>query len=223
MNTTTQQLSTGPGWLGRFRSRQSGHPSGVIGRVFGRAMVKDTAASNDRAIELLELDAPSVVLDLGCGQGRTVAELVRAGHRVVGVDPSPTMIRQARARNRDAVATGDADLLLSDGRELPLADECVDAVLTAHTVYFMADPAATFAEVARVLRPSGRFVVVCHVGDDPPPAWVDPAVYRIPTSDELRALLHQAQFNIVDVGMLDGSDVWPTRWFVADLAEAGVG
>ncbi|MEM9516086.1 MAG: hypothetical protein AAGA42_14635, partial [Actinomycetota bacterium] len=63
---------TRPGWWGRFRSRHSGHPTGPIGRFFGRAMVKNTAIGNDRAIELLDLAEGSCVLDVGCGQGRTL-------------------------------------------------------------------------------------------------------------------------------------------------------
>ncbi len=48
-----------PGVIGRVRSRQSGLPSGLIGRIFGRAMVRDTADANDRALSLLPLDRPS--------------------------------------------------------------------------------------------------------------------------------------------------------------------
>ena len=45
MNTGTDHVAARPGALARFRSRQSGHPSGLIGRLFGRAMVKDTAST----------------------------------------------------------------------------------------------------------------------------------------------------------------------------------
>ena len=81
----------------------------------------------------------------------------------------------------------------------------------------MPDPATTFAEVARVLRPGGRFVVACHVGDDPPPAWADLDVYRIPTTDQLQEMLHLAGFKLVDVVSPDQGAPWPTYWFVADL------
>jgi SAM-dependent methyltransferase len=183
-------------------------------------MVKDTAAANDRAIQLLALDVPSTVLDLGCGQGRTIAALVRAGHRAVGVDPSPTMANQASARNRSAVRRGDAKILSSDGRELPLADDTVDHSLTTHTVYFMPDPAATIGEVARVMRPGGRFVLACHVGDDPLPAWADPDVYRMPTRDQLRRMLDEAGFSRVGVVPGDVDAAWRTYWFVAELPHA---
>jgi SAM-dependent methyltransferase len=108
-------------------------------------------------------------------------------------------------------------VLLGDGHVLPLSDESIDHALTAHTVYFMPDPAITFAEVARVLRPGGRFVVVCHSGDDRLPRWADPDVYRVPTTDQLRELLRQAGFERIAV-VSDGVDApWPTYWFVARL------
>lgn len=52
MTTTTTKR---PGLVGRFPVPPVGHPTGVVGRIFRRAMVKDTAAANDRAVELLDL------------------------------------------------------------------------------------------------------------------------------------------------------------------------
>lgn len=204
-----------PGLIGRIRSRQAGRPSGLLGRIMGRAMVKDTAEANDRSIELLELAAPATVLDVGFGQGRAVSELVAAGHTVIGVDVSETMVSQARARNRSAVADGRADLRLGDGVVVPFDDDRADAAFTAHTIYFMADPAATLADVARVLRPGGRFVLACRVGDAPMPAWMDPDVYRIPTIAAIEEMLTTAGF--ATVARLDPDDGGYVHHFVADL------
>ena len=81
MTTTTETAR--PGFVGRLRSRQAGHPSALLGRLVGRLMVNDTAETNDRALAKLDLTQPRTVLDVGFGQGRTVAVLVRAGHRVL--------------------------------------------------------------------------------------------------------------------------------------------
>jgi SAM-dependent methyltransferase len=144
-----------PGLIARIRSRQSGHPTGLVGRIFGRAMVKDTADANDRALELLDLTGPRTVLEVGFGQGRTAAVLLGAGHHVLGADPSLTMVNQATARNRDACREGRADLRHSDGITIPFPAGAADAAFTVHTIYFMPDPAWTFADIARVLRPGG--------------------------------------------------------------------
>lgn len=205
-----------PGLLGRIRSRQAGRPSGLLGRIIGRAMVKDTAEANDRALSLLELAEPVTVLDVGFGQGRTAAILVDQGHRVIGVDVSATMVRQARARNRAAVQDGRADLRAGDGLTLPFPDCSADAAYTAHTIYFMPEPQTTIAEIARVLRPGGRLVVACRVGDVEMPAWMDPAVYRIPTIREIEGMLAATGFASVERHSADDPQ-HHVHWFVADL------
>jgi len=191
MTTVTDRR---PGFVGRLRSRQAGHPSGVLGRIIGRLMVKDTADANDRALAKLDLAEPRIILDVGFGQGRTVAVLVRAGHRVLGVDSSATMVSQATARNRAACRDGRVVLEHGDGVTVPFPDDSADAAITAHTVYFMPDPVATFADIARVLRPGGTLVIVCRTSDDDTPAWIDPDIYRIRSADEITAMLRAAGF-----------------------------
>ena len=102
----TSTDATRPGAAGRLRSRQSGLPSGPLGRIFGRAMVGTTADHHDQALALLDLSQPRTVLDIGFGQGHTVAELLAQGHRVLGADASATMVKQATARIRAACRDG---------------------------------------------------------------------------------------------------------------------
>lgn len=220
---TTTTTATGnppepsrPGAVNRIRSRQAGHPSGLLGRIIGRIMVKDTADANDRALELLHLTQPSTVLEIGFGQGRTAAKLLDAGHRVIGADVSATMVAQAAARNRRACTDGRAQLVHSDGITVPFPDVSADAAFTVHTVYFMADPAATIAEIARVLRPDGRVVIACRVADDPMPAWMDTTIYRIPTTAQVCTMLEDAGFTTITHH--PGSPAThDTHWFAADV------
>jgi SAM-dependent methyltransferase len=193
----TAVIDRRPGFVGRLRSRQAGHPSGLLGRIVGHLMVKDTAGANDRAIAALDLTKPRTILDVGFGQGRTAAVLARAGHRVLGVDPSATMVSQATARNRAACRDGRATLRHGDGVTVPFPDGSADAAITAHTVYFMPDPAATIVDIARVLRPGGTLVIACRTSDDDTPAWIDPHIYRIRSADEITAMLRAAGFDRV--------------------------
>ena len=209
--TTTKR----PNLLNRIRSRQASHPSGVLGRIIGRAMVKDTAHSNDRAIDLLSLAESSTVLDVGFGQGRTAELLVTEGHRVLGVDVSVTMVSQAQSRNRAACNDGRAELVHGDGRTVPFDDSSADAALTAHTIYFMDDPLFTLSEICRVLRPGGRLVIACRVTNDELPGWVDSEVYRFFSSSEIEELLESAGFDSVMHHSGGAPEYW-THWFVAD-------
>jgi SAM-dependent methyltransferase len=195
MNTIVR---TRPGVVGRLRSRQSGLPTGLFGRIIGRAIVRATAESNDRALAELDLTEPRTVLDVGFGQGRTATSLLRHGHRVIGVDASPTMVKQATARNRVACRDGRATLRHGDGITIPFPHDSADAAITAHTIYFMPDPAATMSDIARVLRPGGTLVVACRTSDTTTPAWMDPEVYRIPSADDILAMLQAAGFKHIE-------------------------
>lgn len=216
MTALEVQQTNQPNLINRIRSRQAGHPSGLLGRIIGRAMVKDTADANDRALELLELTDPATVLEVGFGQGRTVAEVAKAGHRVIGVEVSETMVRQATARNRKACRAGQVELLLGDGHSIPFENGVAGAAFTAHTVYFMPDPLLTFTEIARVLRPGGRLVIASLVGDDEMPQWMDPTIYEIPTVHQITTMLRAAGFEHVAHHPGDSATRW-THWFVADL------
>lgn len=187
-----------PGVIARLRSRQSGHPSGPLGRIFGRAMVKDTAHANDLALALLNLSRPSTVLEVGFGQGRTVSILLDNGHRVLGVDSSTTMVRQATARNRTACRDGRATLRHGDGITIPFPDHSADAAITVHTLYFMPEPITTLAGIARVLGPGGTLVVGCRTADTAVPAWMDPDTYHIPTATQITAMLSAAGYDQVE-------------------------
>jgi ubiquinone/menaquinone biosynthesis C-methylase UbiE len=157
-------------------------------------MESTTADHNDQALALLDLSQPQTVLDIGFGQGRTAAVLVGQGHRVLGVDASPTMVKQATARNRAASRDGRATLRHGDAVTIPFPNDSADAAITVHTIYFMSDPPATFADIARVLRPGGTLVVACRTSDTPAPAWMDPDIYRVPTADHVKSMLVSAGF-----------------------------
>lgn len=97
------------------------------------------------------------VLELGCGAAAGARWLAAAGAAAVGVDLSAGMLHHAlagAARSGVRVPLAQADALV-----LPFADACFDVVCTAFgAVPFVADSAALMREVARVLRPGGRWV-----------------------------------------------------------------
>jgi SAM-dependent methyltransferase len=104
------------------------------------------------------LAAGGTAIDVGCGTGRAVPalrEAVGPSGTVVAVDLTPEMLEQARPR----CAAARAALVLADARRLPLADGSADAIFAAGLVTHLPDPAAGFAELARVIRPGGRLVL----------------------------------------------------------------
>ncbi|MFC7406766.1 class I SAM-dependent methyltransferase [Georgenia alba] len=99
----------------------------------------------------------SRVLEIGCGAAQCSRWLAAHGVDVVATDVSAGMLR--RAAELDA-ATGTAvTAVLADARRLPFAEESFDVAFTAFgAIPFVPDARAVHAEVARVLRPGGRWV-----------------------------------------------------------------
>ncbi len=91
---------------------------------------------------------PHRVLDAGCGRAELAAMV--AAPEVVCVDTSEAAVEAARARGLEAH--------LADVRELPFEDGAFDVVMCNHMLYHVPDRARAIAELARVLRPGGRFV-----------------------------------------------------------------
>jgi SAM-dependent methyltransferase len=97
------------------------------------------------------------VLEVGCGAAMCSRWLAARGARPVALDLSGGMLGQARAgADRTGIAV---PLVQADARRLPFADASFDIAFTAFgAVPFVADSARVMREVARVLRPGGRWV-----------------------------------------------------------------
>ena len=99
------------------------------------------------------------VLDVGCGPGALVAELVRrvGAENVSAVDPASQFVEAARERNPGV------DVREASAEQLPFGDDEFDASLAQLVVHFMSDPVGGLSEMRRVTRPGG--VVAACVWD----------------------------------------------------------
>jgi demethylmenaquinone methyltransferase/2-methoxy-6-polyprenyl-1,4-benzoquinol methylase len=97
----------------------------------------------------------SWVLDAASGTGLVARELATRNLRVAALDPSPAMVRRGVQAVRAEGSQDRVHFLGGRAEELPFADETFDAVTFTYLLRYVADPAATVAELARVLRPGG--------------------------------------------------------------------
>ncbi|MCP2257097.1 2-polyprenyl-6-hydroxyphenyl methylase / 3-demethylubiquinone-9 3-methyltransferase [Streptoalloteichus tenebrarius] len=93
----------------------------------------------------------AVLVDLGCGAGLLAPHLADKGYRHIGVDQSPTALRQARAHGVTAVQ---ADVLTT-----PLTDRCADVVVAGEILEHLPDLPRAVAEACRLLHPGGLLVL----------------------------------------------------------------
>lgn len=116
-------------------------------------------------VPLLEVGARTI-LDLGCGTGNDAARLAAAGYSVTAVDLSREAIRRAEARYGARARFVVADMT----QRLPFADGGFDAVMSNVAMHMFPDGVtrAMFAEVGRVVRPSGMFLFHVNALEDRP-------------------------------------------------------
>lgn len=116
------------------------------------------------AIDWLLPQPGAKVLDVGAGTGKLSAQLSRAGHVVLAVDPDPAMLA-VLSRRLPGVATA-----VASAENLPLDDLSVDAVTFGQSWHWV-DPVTASHEAARVLRPGGRLGLFWNIRDETVP-WV---------------------------------------------------
>lgn len=97
------------------------------------------------------------VLEIGCGEGALAVSLQERGGVVTAVDPSWGMLAAAQERARTEECP--LKLALAAGEQLPFATASFDVVLAKTVLCFVDDGQPFVSEMARVLRPGGRFVI----------------------------------------------------------------
>jgi ubiquinone/menaquinone biosynthesis C-methylase UbiE len=148
-------------------------------QVFGSALYtqSDAAEATDAAVAaslgcgvptaVADLHAGETVLDLGSGAGADVlisARRVGASGKAIGLDMTDEMLELGQ---RNAAAAGVDNVEFHKGyiEEIPLPDASVDVVISNCVINLSGDKAKVLREVARVLRPSGRFAVSDVIAD----------------------------------------------------------
>lgn len=165
------------------------------------------------------LNADMRVLDVGCGIGGTTRGLAAEfGCQVTGIDLTAEYCRVAEELSGWVGLAGRVEFHPADATRLPFADASFDLVWTEHVAMNIADKAALYAELHRVLKPGGSLAIYDVLAGPSGPVifpvpWArTPEASFLATPEELRQLLHDAGFEIAD---WNDSTVPGRDWFVA--------
>jgi ubiquinone/menaquinone biosynthesis C-methylase UbiE len=175
--------------------RQLAHPHGLGGRIVSQAMRLANRRPTRLAITALGIRPTDSVLDLGCGPGDAIPQLLAAAPdgAVHGLDHAPEMLIIAKQRYPAAA------FHQGSFTALPFAARSFDRVLATNVAYFWQDHETVLGELRRILRPGGRLAV--YVSEQAMLRRIglaDTGTHRLFTRDQLHQMLGPTA-NVVDV------------------------
>lgn len=175
------------------------HPRGKLGRLMLRGMNIGHTPMAKWTLDQFDWPVKADILDIGCGGGMNIKRMLALcpEGRVLGIDISQTSVATSRAVNKDE--NHRCRIYQGNVEKLPFKAACLDIVTAFETVYFWPDPAENFKEVARVLRPNGKFIVSFDSGA-PDAHWEE----KIPnmtayTADQLSDYMLGAGFEDIEI------------------------
>ena len=156
------------------------------------------------------------ILDVGCGCGATsiaLAERVASSGFVLGVDISVPMLSRARQLSPKNLRL---DFVLADATVYPFDPASFDVLVSRFGVMFFAEPAVSFANLRKALRPSGRVAFACwreprenpwmmaplqavyqHVPKLPQQGPEDPGPFAFASEERVNRILSEAGFSAI--------------------------
>jgi len=151
-------------------ARQLARPHGVAGLLMRPTLNRLNARVNRTVLDLLALAPEHRLLDIGFGGGVLMREALSRTPRgfVAGIEISEPMLKLARRRFRDELASGRAEVREGSASAIPYPDGTFDRVAAVNTLHFWPEPERGLREALRVLRPGGRLGLVLR-----PKAYLD--------------------------------------------------
>jgi SAM-dependent methyltransferase len=194
-------------------ARQFADPSGPAGRLVTWLLARGNASFNRWLVREVAaaVPAPAIVIELGCGPGIALAELLRAypAARVIGADPSAVVLASARRRNRRAAAEGRLTLATGDaGTAAGYAP--AGLVLACHVLYFWPDPVRELQRIRQVLAPAGHLALGYQLRHHMPPiaqrTFPREGFTLYDSDDQIATVLERAGFTRPEIRVFGAPD-----------------
>ena len=154
--------------MGLFKKfvSQTRKPDGFLGKMMLSSMNSGHAKMANWGFSHLPNISPENAVDLGCGAGRNVGELLKRYPKahVTGVDYSDLSVEKSKDYNKTMIETGRCEVVQGDVSDLKLPADAFDLATAFETIYFWPGLEKCFAQVAKVLKPGGYFMI-CNESD----------------------------------------------------------
>ncbi len=179
-------------------------PKGFWGNMMISLMNKGHSSMTDWALGHIKIDQNYSILDIGCGGGKTVAKLSNmiGNGKVYGIDYSELCVAKSQKLNHKNILCGKTKILQSSVSQLPFEDNTFDVVTAIETYYFWPDKINDLIEINRVLKSTGKLMLVFEMlkSEDEPKKWEkveDTLAIKAVTESEIKDMLIRAGYENV--------------------------
>ncbi len=149
---------------------QTSKPEGFLGKQMLRGMNTGHAKISDWGLESLNgLSFSGSIVDIGCGGGRIISKLAEMfpAAQITGVDYSDISVKATKSYNKKLVQEKRVNVVWGDVSDLQFEEKRFDLATAFETVYFWPGLEICFAQVYRVLKENGYFLIVLETdGED---------------------------------------------------------
>lgn len=141
------------------------HPEGLAGKSMLEEMNTGHREMTDWAFNYLRGLSPVNILDVGCGGGAAIANLLKRFplSTVYGIDVSDVSVVESIDYNREAVIEGKVRINQGSVEDLPYGDDFFSLVVSISSYFFWDDFKKGLEEIKRVLKPGGTLVLVSAI------------------------------------------------------------
>lgn len=194
-------------YLKRKRLKHAGKPRGFWGRRIMRDMNKSHSDLTDWGLSFLDFAKDDVILDIGCGGGKTVQKLAACTKNMVyGIDHSPTAVAESLYLNKKSVRKGQVGIVEASVSALPFGADTFNKATAIETVYFWPDLVSDLKEVRRVMKDGGQLLVATAARSDSRKAeeWMEfqrQNGLKIPCASSLAQAMKAAGFHNVEANI----------------------
>jgi len=142
-------------------TRQLRCPEGEKGKQVATMMNRTNTTMTVHAVKQLSLKNKDHILEIGHGNAGHLPMIFAQADNLtyLGIDISPLMTSEAIAINQALVENQQATFHTYNETEIPCEDQEFDAVFSVNTLYFWKNPPLFLSEIARVMKPTARFVL----------------------------------------------------------------
>ena len=193
-------------WFMEKMVKQCRRPTGRLGKFLGRGMNFGHASLRRWGLGHISIEPDAIILDVGCGGGKTVQELARVSSngKVYGLDYSQDMVELSRKINKKFIREGRVEIRHGSVSSLPFPDGVFDLVTAFESYYFWPNLIDDLKAVKRVLKPAGTLLLANEVykhenfekRNSKWARWLD---MQIHTPEEFKNFLTEAGYIGIDV------------------------